>query len=181
MSDQRIYELDAAVATNTQGKGIMIDKDGDDEATFLELQYHVVTTLPESPTVEWVYYLNVNVDNYPKGVYKYDGLGWICQTQLAEIALSNWTGSVTEVLISGVVYNVTVTGVTNIDNVSLNTNGVVSIIISNSSEYAIANPSSGYKTGEYGLDELSSASTRLSIQLDVAGYEYTATSRVLLT
>ena len=178
MAESRIYDL--TTATDTIGRQAILDASGEEQAQVALWPHHIVANLPASPVDGFLYFLNVANGNYPTGLYSHDGTGWICVFQASSIALPDWTGAITQELVAGVEYTAGVTGAVDPDGVTLTTNGIVQVVLSNASEYAVSAPTSGFKTGDNGLDDLSASNVRLSITRTGTEYEYTATSRVAL-
>lgn len=169
-------------ASDTQGQYAGIDITGSTAAEKVLWPHHIVATLPASPVAGFIYYLTTATGSYPTGQYLHDGTGWVCVVQTSAISLPDWAGvnTATEI-ISGVEYTVTVTAANDqLNNLTLNTSGIVQIVITNASTFVIIDPSSGYKTSATGLYDLSTASVRLSITRTGAEYEYASTPRVAL-
>lgn len=161
--NKRIYDLDPNV--DTQGKGLMVDAVGDDEATYSPVRYHVVDTLPLTPTVSWIYYLTATDGLAPTGVYTYD-TEWVCISQFETLPLSDWSGVVSVEFISGVSYSVSVVGEVTSLTLTMNNDGVCRLKIDNPTEFIIAEPTNVFSMGEFGLDAISKPSVRLSLQRD---------------
>ena len=147
------------------------------------LGVEVVTALPGSPEMGRLYSLTQTDGLAPVGLYAYDGNGFICFAQYEDISLPDWTGAVSQVLYSGVSYQVdVVAAVTSLD-LTMTTNGLSRVLVDNPSLYAIEEPTGLYKMTTAGLDDLDTEKFRLMLQLDNAAttplYEISTTESVL--
>lgn len=188
IAEKRIYEL--GTTGDPADSFFPIDKNGNVSAEKISyatlLAAAKATTIipvsarPGSATAGDLYFLDTTDGIKPAGFYTY-GTGWICLVQLEDATLPNWTGAVEQTLVSGVSYQVEVTGEVTFLDLTMTDVGTAKINIYNPGEEVVAEPSVGYKTTSAGLDALSeTTSVRLVIQNDGGQYEYSATERVSL-
>lgn len=131
-------------------------------------QIIVGTSLPGSPTQGRIYILTTAATVYPKGVYIYDGTGWVCVQQYSDIALANWTSAaVSLTLVPGVLYTVTATAAPASLAIGLETSGEVTII--KTGAYALPEPTVGKYLTENGLDALANTLDDVQIIVEKTG------------
>lgn len=162
MARKRIIEL--TDASDTQGQYAGIDASGSSSAEKVLWPHHYVSALPSAPNAGMLYYLSASSGNYPTGLYSHDGTGWFCIFQTGMATLTAWTGDVSDSLVSGVTYDVTVSGAVTSLDLTISTTGSAIVATDNTSgSYAITGPTGVYKRGSIGLDDLSTDRAEITI------------------
>jgi len=133
----------------------------------------VVAELPPVGQQGIFYILLSAVDLFPAGIYALGGTGWVCQAQLAPLAV-DWVGTEDREYAAGVRYDVTIQGDVTTFNITLTNNGDCHFVIDNSGGFIVPNPTTGKKRSGDGLNSLDALSVELLVSRTSIGNVYSA-------
>ena len=100
----------------------------------------------------------------PKGLFRRLDGAWHCILQEDVCQLPDWSGAVNITLLSGIIYDVTVTAAVTSLALSMTSPGISTINMVNAGSVAVANPSTGYSRTATGLDDIDASICELNVQ-----------------